>query len=74
MMKKIQHGERFSCGDVVQWVSASGNPYIGEVETIKEGIDSRGDLLTVRLFNGKGYRNAYDNGNDIEVLEKAEYV
>ena len=70
MMKKIQHGDRFSCGDVVQWVSASGNPYIGEVESIKEGLDSRGDLLSVRLFNGKGYRNAYDNENDIETLER----
>ena len=70
MMKKIQHGERFSCGDVIQWVSASGNPYIGEVESIKEGIDSRGDLLGVRLFSGKGYRNAYDNENEIELLER----
>ena len=70
MMKKIQHGERFSCGDVVQWVSASGNPYIGEVESIKEGLDSRGDLLGVRLFSGKGYRNAYDNENEIELLER----
>ena len=69
-MKKIQHGERFSCGDVVQWVSASGNPYIGEVESIKEGLDSRGDLLGVRLFSGKGYRNAYDNENEIELLER----
>ena len=70
MMKQIQRGDRFSCGDVVQWVSASGNPYIGEVESIKEGLDSRGDLLSVRLFNGKGYRNAYDNENDIETLER----
>lgn len=71
MMKKIQTGDRFSCGDTIQWIAASGNAYIGKVETIKEGIDSRGDLLVVKLFGEGGYRNAYDNLNDIELLEPA---
>ena len=70
MMNTIQVGERFSCGDTVQWISASGNVHIGEVETIKEGVDSRGDLLVVKLFGGQGYRNAYDNLNDIELLDR----
>jgi len=26
--------------------------------------------LVVTLFNGKGYRNAYDNENEIETLER----
>ena len=69
MMKTIQVGERFSVGDTIQWIAASGNAYIGEVETIKEGVDSRGDLLVVKLFSGK-YRNAYDNLNDIELLDR----
>ena len=68
MMKTIQVGERFSVGDTIQWIAASGNAYIGKVEVIKEGADSRGDLLVVKLFSGK-YRNAYDNLNDIELLE-----
>lgn len=70
MMKAIQVGERFSVGDTIQWIAASGNAYIGEVETIKEGVDSRGDLLVVKLFGDRGYRNAYDNLNDIELLDR----
>jgi len=69
MMNTIQVGERFSVGDTIQWIAASGNAYIGKVATIKEGVDSRGDLLVVKLFSGK-YRNAYDNLNDIELLDR----
>jgi len=67
-LKEINANARFICGEVVQWVSHSGNPYIGTIESMLEGTDSRGDLLRVKLFSG-GYRSAYDNEHDIEVLE-----
>lgn len=69
-LKAISANARFATGEVVQWVSHSGNPYIGTIASMLEGTDSRGDLLRVKLFSG-GYRSAYENDHDIEILETA---
>lgn len=66
--KYIEANNRLAVGEIVQWVSHSGNQYTGTVHRIRDfGNSMIGDLITVQLFNGE-YRSFYENDVDFQVV------
>jgi hypothetical protein len=56
-------------GDVVRFTSGKGVEYVGVVHRVRKYINSSfGNLIVVRLDNGKGYRSFYEGERDHEVL------
>lgn len=56
-------------GETVRFISAKGTEYVGVVHKVREFHNSSfGNLITVKLDNGSGYRSFYEGMREHEVL------
>lgn len=56
-------------GETVRFKNAQGKEYVGVVHKVREFYNSFfGNLITVKLDNGSGYRSFYEGMREHEVL------
>lgn len=69
--RNVMASDHFKVGEIVSWVSKSGNQYSGSVVSIKERkvYDIRGALVTVEIdHDTKECRNFFENEVDAYAL------